>query len=71
MVDGDLADNVVPESPKTTGETYAVDGERCCLRGTLGEHPKRVERARDPMACQIGDRVEKNEGERKKEVKIP
>lgn len=52
------------ESPKTAGVTYAVDGERRCLRGTLGEHPERVEGTRDLMSCQIGDHVEKNEGER-------
>jgi len=37
--------------------------------GTVGEHPERVKGARDPMTCQIGDHVEKNEGE--KEVTSP
>ena len=59
------------ESPKTAGVTYAVDGERRCLRGTLGEHPERVEGARDLMTCQIGDHVEKNEGEGEREVTSP
>ena len=61
----------MPESPETTGVTYAVDGEHRCLRGAFSVHPERVERARDLMTCQIGGHIERNEWERQKEVMSP
>ena len=53
------------------GVTYAVDGERRRLRGTFGEHHRRVGRPSDLMTCQIGNHVERNEGKREKEVVSP